>query len=236
MLTDGKGGPLMPRLAHKSWDKGLFNHFPIITGFCNDEGRAFAPGNLSTNAQFESFFKNLLPDATDAHIKDIESLYPDPATISSSVYTHSPMSPQFARTAAAYGDYAYICQTQENAVGATTGGVNDVWKYHWAQNNSFPAARGIPHTCDQVYQWASPTVQGPRIAQQYHAWLASFVASGNPNTFKLDNDTLDWPRYKDGGSHGKQMFIQDGNNHVEADAMRLEQCQFWRSIPGELYH
>lgn len=124
----------------ESWRDGSFNKVPVITGFNTDEGSGFVPRNLNTTAEYRDFFATLFPLANSSVLDTIEALYPDPVTNPSSPYANSPVSPQFNRVSAAYGDYAYISTVKENAESLARGGA-PVWKYHF----NYTATRKSPH-------------------------------------------------------------------------------------------
>ena len=67
-------------------------------------------------------------------MEEIVALYPDPVSDGSSPYSaNSSFGAQWNRTAAAYGDYAYISTVRGNALGVAgqMDGKAPVWKYHF---------------------------------------------------------------------------------------------------------
>jgi len=232
------GGPLIGAVPTHQWATGSFYKVPVIVGNVHDEGSNYAPKNLSTNAEFRTFFKNLAPLLTEDSLDKIEELYPDPLTNPDSPYVNSPLSAQFQRLQVAYGDYAYICQAEETAVRASRYKA-PVWRYTFNQNNTFAAWQGTPHMGDMSFQCDERGTTSRRISRAYNAWLTSFVATGDPNTHalkRIDGETTPyWPRYKEKkdaqismGPHGKLA--------VEPHGYRKEQCTFWRSIASQLNH
>lgn len=67
-----------------------------------------------------SWFKVLNPALTNAHLDEVERLYP------LADYAVAEISPQYSRMVDAYGDYAYIAQVQENAVSSARWAINGV--------------------------------------------------------------------------------------------------------------
>lgn len=132
-------GTYVKQSPTQSWRESRFNKVPVITGFNTDEGSVFVPKGLNTTAQYRAFFQTLFPLANATVLDKIESLYPDPVTNPSSPYANSPLSPQYQRVSAAYGDYAYISTVKENARSLAKGGA-PVWKYHF----SYTATREFP--------------------------------------------------------------------------------------------
>ena len=118
----------------QSWKVGQFERVPVITGFNTDEGSGFVPKTLQTNEDFKGFFRNLLPLLPESALEEIVALYPDPTSDASSPFSaNSSLGAQWNRTAAAYGDYAYISTVRGNALGVAgqMDGKAPVWKYHF---------------------------------------------------------------------------------------------------------
>ncbi|KAG9255783.1 para-nitrobenzyl esterase [Emericellopsis atlantica] len=224
-----QGGFLLEKFGSQSGYDGTFFHVPTITSTTTNEGRFYTPGNLETNEDWLDYLHNISPELTDADLALLVDLYPDPATDTDSPYAHSPNSTQYKRISAAWSDYAYLCPSQETAQVASRAGV-PVYKLRFNTNQTFPAWQGIPHTADTMYTWDEPDVQHPEISKVYHAYLASFVASGDPNTFRWEG-TPAWPLYEPeqgGDERPKQLVVQPGDAKVERDDVRTDACQFWR--------
>ena len=232
------GGPLLDAVPTLQWATGSFYKIPVIVGNVHDEGSNYAPQNLSTNAEFRAFFKNIAPGLTENSLDKIEELYPDPVTQPNSPYINSLLSPQFQRLQVAYGDYAYICQVEETAVRVSRYDV-PVWRYTFNQNNTFAVWQGIPHAGDMPFQWDARGTKSRRVAQAYNAWLTSFIATGDPNAYALKaingKATPYWPRYEEAKDVQMRMGPH-GDLAVEPHGYRKEQCAFWRSIASQLNH
>jgi acetylcholinesterase len=225
------GGPLLEKPGSVSGIEGIFFPLPIMTINCVDEGKAYTPGDLVTNDDFLSFMHNISEGLTRDDFHLLETLYPDPATHPASPYADSPNSTQYERVSAAWSDYGYLCPGQETAYRVSAAGV-PVWKGRWATNDSFPPWQGIPHAADARYVWADPDTQYPEMGRMYHAYIASFVATGDPNAHRLPGSP-EWPRYDPEGygldsQPGLQLFFRPNETMAEDDAIRREQCLFWR--------
>ncbi|KAF2001538.1 alpha/beta-hydrolase [Amniculicola lignicola CBS 123094] len=217
-------GPLLEHRGSQSGIEDTFFHIPTLMSNCNDEGKMFSPRNLTTNAQFLAFMKNLAPGLTDADIADLEELYPDPE--SATTYADSPKSPQFDRVSAAYGDYSYICPVQESAHRMAKARV-PIYKARfntppgWAQS-----WEGVPHASDAGYFNGVPDVKYPEISKLYHSYWASFVVSGDPNMYAIPGAPL-WELYE--GLGGRQMVVGNearGGTYLEAEkeGIRMKAC------------
>lgn len=237
------GGPLLEQPGSTTGLNTQFYHIPTLTTNVLNEAKYYSPGNITSTSTFLSFLQNLIPGLSPQDISDLHTLYPDPTndtTGSLSPYANSPNSTQYNRLSAALTDYMYACAGQETALRMSAAGV-PVWKMLWAVNNTFPAWQGIPHTADTKYTWAEGEgagagaggVQYPAVGKVLNTYFADFVVHGDPNQGAGEGVPV-WPRYVDGGvgRPGLQMRMEAfGEARVEGDAIRREQCAWWRD-PG----
>ncbi|KAL4731471.1 Secreted lipase 4 [Fusarium chlamydosporum] len=221
-----QGGPLFEKPGSQSGYDGTFFHVPVITSTVNDEAKFYTPGDLETDKEFLDYLHNISPALTQQDLSELSDLYPDPAKYKDSPFANSPNSTQYNRISAAWGDYAYICPGQETAYRTSTAGV-PTWKVRFNTNNTFPAWKGIPHTADTAYTWDEQTTQYPEISHVYHGYLASFVATGNPNHHRYPGSP-EWPIYKGDAKSPLQIVVQPDNTKVEEDNIRKEACLWWR--------
>ncbi|KAM0287719.1 hypothetical protein ACHAQH_000250 [Verticillium albo-atrum] len=206
-----KNGALFEKPGSQSGYDKTFFRVPTLATSATDEAKGFIPGTLETEAEFLEFMKTSAPGLTDGDLQLMAKLYPDPVTDASSPYANSPNSTQYNRLAAAWTDFAYRCPVQETAA---------------------PAWQGIPHAIDRTYAWNDPSVQYPEQGRVFHAYLASFVLSGDPNKYRYQG-TPTWPRYTPSGygvesAPASQLVVQPDGPAVEEDDVRREQCLFWR--------
>ncbi|CRK26983.1 hypothetical protein BN1708_000768 [Verticillium longisporum] len=226
-----KNAALFEKAGSQSGYDETFFHVPTLATSATDEGKGFIPGTLETEAEFVAFMKTSAPDLTEKDLALLVKLYPDPATDASSPYANSPNSTQYNRLAAAWTDFAYRCPVQDTAYRTSAAGA-PTWKLRWDTNNGAPAWQGIPHAIDRTYAWDEPGTQYPEQGRAFHAYLASFVLSGDPNTYRYSG-TPEWPGYAPSGygvesTPPKQLVVQPDGPAVEEDAVRREQCLFWR--------
>ncbi|KAI1641591.1 alpha/beta-hydrolase [Daldinia loculata] len=230
------GGPLLERPGSQSGVEGTFHHLPAITSYVTDEGKFYTPAIHNTNDDFLSFMYAMSPYLNYTDIALLNELYPDPTRHPDSPWANSPNSTQYNRLSAAWSDMAYICPSRETAFRTSTAGV-PTWRLHFNTPNhplEYQAWRGIPHTSDSAYAYDSPGVAFPQTAHIYHAYLASFVATGNPNSARLEG-TPEWPQYLASETCGvarpKQLLINPGvYTTVEEDSVRISQCEFWNDL------
>lgn len=226
------GGPLLERPGSVSGREGTFFHLPAITSHVTNEGKYYTRGDLETNDDFLQFMLQTSPFLNTTDIAIINDLYPDPTAHPDSPYANSPNSTQYNRLSEAWSDYAYICPSRETAYRVSSAGV-PIWRLHFNTPDSpleYSSWRGVPHTSDTRYTWASRKVPYTVTGDIYHAYLASFVTTGDPNTARLAG-TPEWPQYDASkGADAEQLLVNPGNfTVVEKDSYRRAQCEFWNS-------
>ncbi|KAF1927310.1 alpha/beta-hydrolase [Didymella exigua CBS 183.55] len=226
-------GPLIEKRGSTSGEDGTFFKIPILISSATNDGSPFAPQDLRTNAEFVKFWQNLAPGLTAADLEDVQRLYPDPTTYGAQSpflpVTEDYISPQFQRISAAYGDYSYTCPVQDTASRLAAAGA-PVYKARFNTPNWTPTYLGAPHASDNGYYNGQVGTQYPEIAEIYSAYFASFVVSGDPNTY-ADSRAPKWEIYT--GTGGNQLVVsppaQGGAQmEVEAAGIRMEQCAWWR--------
>ncbi|KAF2875200.1 Alpha/Beta hydrolase protein, partial [Massariosphaeria phaeospora] len=226
-------GPLLEKRGSQSGDDGSVFRVPILISSTTDEGKAFAPKNLTTNKHFLDFLDYLAPGLTDEDLADLEALYPDP---SSGIGPYTPqtatyVSTQFERISAAYGDYSYICPVQETAYRLAEAGA-PVYKARFNTPNYSAAYMGVPHASDAAYFNGVPNVEYPEISDLYSSYYASFIVSGNPNTHAIDTAPA-WPVYAGLGT--SVLAVSPAHRggvvpEVEGVGIRMDQCAWWRDM------
>ncbi|KAF2027964.1 alpha/beta-hydrolase [Setomelanomma holmii] len=222
-------GPLLEKRGSTSGEDGTFFKIPILISSTTDEGKAFAPQDLRTDAEFIAFWKTLTPGLSAQDFADLETLYPD---LQTSADATNFVSPQFDRLSAAYGDYSYICPVQDTAQRLSLAGVK-VYKARFNTPNWTPSYMGVPHASDLSYFNGQDGTQYPEIAEIYASYWASFVVSGDPNTYSAPG-SASWSAYQveDGGTFAELAVnrLTDGGPVVEDErtAIRMEQCAWWR--------
>lgn len=229
------GGERLERRGSECSSKGTFHHLPIITTYTTDEGKYYTPGTLETNDDFIEFWHNISPHLNRTDLAILNELYPDPVAHADSPWAQSPNSSQYNRISASWSDMAYICPSRSTAVRTSAEGV-PTWRLRF-NTPSYPldqhSWKGIPHASDMTYLWNEQDVPFTDTARIYHAYMASFVAVGNPNDLRLEG-SVEWPRYEkwdqSKGQEPQQLVVNPGNfTVVEADRARILQCDFWNA-------
>lgn len=85
-------------------------------------------------------------------------------------------------------------------------------------------------------------MQYPEVSLFYHAYLASFVVAGDPNTHRYQGSP-EWPRYHGAddivrasgsddsdtwGDKRLQLVVQPTDTKAEHDKIRAKACLYWR--------
>ena len=159
-------------------------------------------------------------------LSDLETLYPD---VKPEAGTLGYVSDQFERVSEAYGDYSYICPVQDTASVLSSTSA-PVYKARWNTPNWAATYLGVPHASDSSYFNGQANTQYPVIADMYSAYWASFIVSGDPNTYALPGSAT-WEQYEGTGS--RQLVVNPptmGGAMMEDEgtAIRMEQCAWWR--------
>lgn len=219
-------GPIFEKRGSKSGNDGTFFKMPILISSTTDEGKAFAPQDFRTDKQYVTFWKTLTPGLNAQDLTDLQTLYP--FTEEPEPHSLAFVSPQFERLSAAYGDYSYICPVQETAATLAATGAH-VFKARFNTPNWSPAYMGVPHGSDAAYFNGIENTQYPGIAEEYSAYWASFIVSGDPNTHRKPGSP-NWERYKFRG--GRQLAVNGPDRGIvemedESNGLRSDQCNWW---------
>ncbi|KAI8941951.1 hypothetical protein NX059_000063 [Plenodomus lindquistii] len=223
-------GPLLEKRGSQSGKDGTFFKIPILISSTTDEGKMFAPQDLRSTEEFLDFWANLAPGLSKADLAELAALYPedDPKEL---LGTANYVSLQFERIAAAYGDYSYICPVQDTASRLAAAGA-PVYKARFNTPNWAPSYMGVPHASDAAYFNGQAGTQYPEIADLYSAYWASFVASGDPNTYAASGAAT-WEKYAGAEKNGTLLVVNPPDKggvkmEKEGEGIRMEQCRWWR--------
>lgn len=223
-------GPLLEKRGSTSGEDGTFFKIPTLISSATDEGRGFVPQDLRSNADFVNFWSTLAPGLTATDLSDLQKLYPE-ADTGSLLRSQNYVSQQFERLAMAFGDYAYICPVQDTASRLASAGA-PVFKARFNTPNWSAAYLGVPHASDSAYFNGQTGAQYPEIADLYSAYWASFVASGDPNTYAVSGAPT-WERYTGAEGNGAELVVSPPDKggakmEKEGEGIRMEQCRWWR--------
>ncbi|KAH9060195.1 Alpha/Beta hydrolase protein [Lactarius vividus] len=105
-------GVFLADIPQKLVQRGKVARIPFVTGVCDDEGTIFAlsASNVTTEADLRNYLTEFfLPNATDAELDELLTLYPQDVTQGSpyNTGTENAFTPQFKRLASILGDVGF---------------------------------------------------------------------------------------------------------------------------------
>lgn len=223
-----------------TWQSGRWHRMPILTGFNINEGAMFISESIATSEAFTSFFHTLLPDLSTEDLDALDALYVDPLRDPSSPYLEDrdfepPLGPQFRRTEAAYGQYAYIAPIRQTGKHASAAGPDvPVYLYRFAADKT--PRHGADHCDHAAYVTYSEAISAyssaqEQIAGNMHAYWTSYIVTGDPNASRGAGEhdggkgeryagRPHWTRYHLGGDlgagagSGRAMVFGEGNDEL----------------------
>lgn len=248
-VLDGK---IISRRPLDAWKSGKWNKVPMLAGSAHNEGSYYVPRKADASADFSNFFRELLPHISATELKELEKLYPDPATDPKSPYADSMLAThgagsQFRRLEAAYGHYAYTCPVRQTAIWGSANAPPDppVFLYHWALNKT--ALFGANHGDQMRYQTYNPEVREISDAQdelsgKFHSYCVSFITKGDPSALKKGKfaQREEWTPWKEGKP--STMLLGEGNDERAGGTNKgvaaqmvdykwgVKECEFWWRI------
>jgi acetylcholinesterase len=248
------------------WKSGKWNKVPILTGYAVNEGTTlshssqrfvelrltqrlgtnYIPQKMSSNEDFATFWRTLVPHYPSRDLRTIMRTYTDPQEPESPFLETRDMKAlkigsHFKRAEAAYADYAYICPVHHTAT-TVSSSVNapPVWVYEWALNSTVKG--GANHGDNMQYETFQEDITSisetqREVSGMCHAYITSFITSGDPNKIKgRFGGRPKWEQYHKGSE--KVMAFGQGNDEraggVEKgipaqmeDTEPAADCQIW---------
>ncbi|KAK8071270.1 hypothetical protein PG997_011473 [Apiospora hydei] len=227
-------GEIIRQRPIDAWRKGQWHKMPILTGFNGNEGSLYVDKQMRTPEQFTAFWKTLLPQLSDANVATINELYPDPTgpdaasskyRVEGALKEKGGVGAMYKRIEAAYAHYAYVAPARQTAELAGAQGV-PVYLYHWALEKTL--VNGAAHGENMLYEVRDPGVCGVSPAQDelsrvLHAYVTSFICTGDPNGGVEDGDGVERPRWEahsngDRGTKVKMVFGKGNKEFVGGDS------------------
>ncbi|KKY13968.1 putative carboxylesterase family protein [Phaeomoniella chlamydospora] len=243
---------LISRRPLEGWNSGRWNKVPILTGFNHNEGTMYVPKKMSQSNEFNDFFATLLPQLSKEDLKQLTQLYPDPSTHNDSPYVETrniSVGLQYKRVEAAYGQYAYVCPVRQTALlGSASQNDPPIYLYHWAVNRTVEG--GANHGDQMYYETMNPDVRNisptqAELAGFFHAYVTSFIVSGNPNTvLGRFGQRPEWKAFDNSDGIAGTMVFGEGNDERAGgsgqgitaqfvnDQWAKEECDFWWKESG----
>ncbi|KAN0124160.1 Alpha/Beta hydrolase fold, partial [Lactarius tabidus] len=200
--------------------RGEVARIPFVSGDCDDEGTLFSLSqtNVTTEAELRTYLKEFVfPDATDAQMDELLTLYPQNPTLGSPYDsgTQNELTPQFKRIASILGDF--IFQGPRRFFLENVSDKQNVWSFLSKRLKSVPIL-GAFHSSDL------PNVYGGGDLTDF---LIQFVTNLDPNGILNPH----WPRYTTSSPHlmtllGSQLEVTNNNRTITLDTFRIEGIEF----------
>ncbi|ORY66104.1 acetylcholinesterase precursor [Pseudomassariella vexata] len=235
-------GEIIRRRPIDAWREGKWHKVPIMTGFNTNEGSVYVNKKMSTSDEFIDFWRTLLPQLTDEDVEKINTLYPDPFVYPDSIYKEDRLQygvgEMFKRIEAAYAHYAYVSPVRQTAHFANRH--VPVYLYHWALRSSI--VDGAQHGSNMKYEFQDPDTCAKskaqdEISKSLHAYVTSFICSGDPNKVKGGDEARpewvkhegDKPRLIIFGRENKELVGGEVGKAAEIseDVWASEESNFW---------
>ncbi|KAI1768600.1 carboxylesterase family protein [Hypoxylon sp. FL1150] len=223
-VTDGS--LIQERPSQQLHFQGKVNGIRLLTGNTGNEGPAFVPQNITTEAAFRDFVLRNYPNLSEQNITSILNLYAVPPS-SSSIYADSDgLTPPFSTTNSnwavgwqqaannLYAETTIVCPSYWLADAYAKGNDCDgSWKYQFSVPPSFHSADTYPLITD-------PTVQGTGMNEVFRTafqktW-GSFIVNGDPT---LSSSQIASPEGGGVSAAGTGNWPQWGGEAVEYSAM-----------------
>ncbi|KAN0124156.1 Alpha/Beta hydrolase fold [Lactarius tabidus] len=200
--------------------RGEVARIPFVSGDCDDEGTFFAypQTNVTTEAELRAYLKEFFfPNATDAQMDELLTLYPQNVTLGSpyDTGTQNALTPQFKRLASILGDYEF--QAPRRFFLQTVSDKQNVWWFLSKRLKAVPKF-GAYHSSDLQNIYA-----GGDLAD----FLIQFVTNMDPNGILSPQ----WPRYTTSSPQlmtllGNQLEVTNNNRTITLDTFRVEGTEF----------
>ncbi|KAI9454449.1 carotenoid ester lipase precursor [Lactarius psammicola] len=192
--------------------QGKVANIPFITGDCDDEGTMFSLSqtNVTTEPELRNYLSTfILPNATDAELAELLTVYPQDVTRGSpyDTGTQNAFTPQFKRIASILGDLVF--QGPRRFLLNNVSGRQNTWSFLSKHMKSLPVL-GSAHGSD------IPSIYS---GGQLTDYLIHFATNLDPNGASGPQ----WPRYTT--SSPQMMTFVDGqgtNTTITLDTYRVD--------------
>jgi carboxylesterase type B len=192
--------------------QGKIARIPFVTGDCDDEGTmfAFSQLNVTTEAELRSYlYEFVFPDATDAEMDKLLTLYPQNVAQGSpyDTGTQNTLTQEFKRISSILGDYVF--QAPRRFFLDNVSGKQNTWSFLSKRKKSVPVL-GAFHGSDILNIYGGGDLTD---------FLIQFATHLNPNGVLSPQ----WPRYTP--SSPQVMTLLDSqvtNRTITLDTYRVE--------------
>ncbi len=207
-----------------------WKNMTILLGHMSNEGILFTNPTIVINSQAESLLNENFPNATAAARAELEELYPAPSLIGE-------FQTEFERLETLIGEWAVTCNNRF----ITDAYPGSVFSY---QFSTLPGIHGEDlllafwRTDFDIGQYIDIDLDlgfltNDNLATAYQHYLASFVLTGDPNTFRQRNSipsTIDWtPATEKNGVVTIFNIDLPGFSYQADPDEPADRCAFWQA-------
>ncbi|KAI1000505.1 hypothetical protein K3495_g7690 [Podosphaera aphanis] len=221
---------------------------PIMIGDDTDEGNGMVV-NASTVAEVNSFMKNQFPKLTEAHLREMNSLYP--------LDKPQPLhAPYFPSVALAYGEATFTCpgilisSSLHSVHTSSPQPIIYMYRFNVQDASLIATGQGVPHVSELqiLFNTFDPvtssyaTYNSPIVPIVRDYWI-NFVRWTDPNGPRIQTSDCQncsqatWTRW--GTVFGNMTVAQRLRIQTNATQMeeippkQLARCRFWRDVVSE---
>ncbi|KAH7311869.1 Alpha/Beta hydrolase protein [Rhexocercosporidium sp. MPI-PUGE-AT-0058] len=234
-------GDFVARYGSEQLKDGAFVHVPIIVGANSDEGTAFSPRGIDTEADLVGVISATYPDAivsklVDAYVKTNTSDYliPSSQTLGGDLTFPLPYGRFWRRSTSFSGDLAFIAGRR---LTSQTWAAANIPTYSYRFNaipNGMPFPISVTHFQEVAFVFNNLNGEGYAInpfggtrqeggykglSELMSKSWASFVADLDPNEWVgRDGRVVSWPSYEEGQMN--MVFDANVTSYAEVDNFR----------------
>lgn len=227
---------LVPDYTYDQFRDGHFRKVPMIFGDTTDEGTIFAPKDISSVREADTFIQNEFPQIKKDQLHRINDMY----LKKDQTHKYPNAGPYWPPTSKAYGEMRYICPGIEVSNITTDAGVN-TWNYRYNVHDDKwdNQGLGVKHVAEAAAIWGPENTKGGPDSLKKHkdivplmqGYWTSFIRSYDPNKYRHK----DAPEWKQWGSNGQRLLIQPDKTKMETvSAAQQARCQYLSDIGGDL--
>lgn len=233
-------GSLVPDYTYRLFHKGKFIKVPVIFGDVTDEGTLFAPKDISTIGEADTFLQSQFPEIQLRHLARINAMY-----LQENETRQFPgAEPYWIPASNAYGELRYTCPGMNMSSVYAQAGVKS-WNYHFAVQDpvSDAAGEGTAHTHEVNAIWGPQYVTDDTPASYFstnapiipvmQGYWTSFIKTFDPNLYRRSG-TPEWKQWGKDKEY-RRLFIRTGETAMEMVPLAQQRrCDYLISIGIDL--
>ncbi|KAM0350652.1 hypothetical protein ACHAPU_003139 [Fusarium lateritium] len=235
MWTAVLDNDLIPDVTYRLFEQGKFIKVPLIAGDDTNGGTFFAPSDISTLVQSNSFLNAQFPFLSLEQLDTINQLYPNQNKT-------CPNTGCYWRQAAdVYGDMRYKCSSLYISNALAKYGVSKSWNYLYNVEDptQITAGLGVPHTVEiqailgpepgSAPASYFPGEKNALVVPVIQGYWTSFIRTLDPNKYR-HSSAVKWEPWTEKGKK-RVVFETGGKTQMEKQsAIEQKRCNYFASI------